>query len=414
MATTRASSGARLQLAIVCVLGFAVMLTDVHGQTAVRKGPSESPLSASQLFAAVNRSLVVVEGHSSSRKMQGSGVVYRNGLASDAPHKPNSSWIISNAHVVRDSENVFVSQSGVRYAAKVEYADEELDLAVIYVAGAVFPPAPIDVNVPVQVGQRVYAIGSPVGLENSITEGLVSGVRKVLELSVIQTSAQISPGNSGGGLFDAHGRLVGITTFKAQGTEGVGFAVSVAHVQEIDDAETYAGLVRAVLKVVLDPTSYRLLDSPRFTKWVRTTRTADGRRVYQEIERIDDENVQSGRLPLEIAMQRQTQAFLDIYDRFRAQAAPRAQTASDVLILICSLSARSGDRLNFTLRIDTQKNVVNGYRAAISDHRITWSPGQDAKFRFEVDRDAGIMSIFSEGNRTVYSGKCERATERKF
>lgn len=412
MATTRALLGIMCHLAFGCVLGLVVMFTTAHGQTTVSKGPVE--LSARQLYATVSRSLVVVEGHSPSRKMQGSGVVYRNGLSSAVPHRPNSSWIVSNAHVVRDSENVFVSQSVVRYAVKVEYADEDLDLALIHVPGAVFPPLPIDVNVPIQVGQRVYAIGSPVGLENSITEGLVSGLRKLAELSVIQTSAQISPGNSGGGLFDVHGRLLGITTFKAKGTEGVGFAVSVTHVREIDEAETWAGLVRVVLKVVLDPASYRLLDSPQFTKWVRTARTADGRRMYQEIERIDDENVQSSKLPMEVAMQKQTQAFLDIYDQFRAVAAPRAQTVADLLILICKLSARSGDRLDLTLRIDTKRNLVNGYRAAISDHRIAWSPGKDEKYRFEVDRYAGIMSIFSEGNRAVYSGKCERATERKF
>ncbi|MGH9440374.1 MAG: trypsin-like peptidase domain-containing protein, partial [Terriglobia bacterium] len=75
------------------------------------------------------------------------------------------------------------------------------------------------------VGEKVYAIGAPEGLELTISEGLISGLRDFDKERVIQTSAAISPGSSGGGLFDAEGRLVGITTFYLKGGQSLNFAL---------------------------------------------------------------------------------------------------------------------------------------------------------------------------------------------
>ncbi|TAN74284.1 MAG: serine protease, partial [Magnetospirillum sp.] len=78
-----------------------------------------------------------------------------------------------------------------------------------------------------KVGETVYSIGAPKGLEATLGQGLVSGLRTIKGLRYVQTSAPISAGSSGGGLFDAAGNLVGITTFHLRDAEGLNFAISV-------------------------------------------------------------------------------------------------------------------------------------------------------------------------------------------
>ena len=73
----------------------------------------------------------------------------------------------------------------------------------------------------------MYAIGSPSGLRNTLSEGIVSGLREIKGIQHIQTTTPISPGSSGGGLFDAEGKLIGITTFRIGDNGNLNFAVSL-------------------------------------------------------------------------------------------------------------------------------------------------------------------------------------------
>jgi S1-C subfamily serine protease len=77
------------------------------------------------------------------------------------------------------------------------------------------------------VGEVVYTVGSPQGLENTLAEGIISGKRELGGQEIIQTTAPISRGSSGGGLFDSSGNLIGITTFKIVDAEGLGFAIPI-------------------------------------------------------------------------------------------------------------------------------------------------------------------------------------------
>jgi serine protease Do len=77
------------------------------------------------------------------------------------------------------------------------------------------------------IGETVYSVGSPKGLENTLGQGIISGKRELQGLKLIQTTAQISRGSSGGGLFDSSGNLVGITTFKLADSEGLNFALAI-------------------------------------------------------------------------------------------------------------------------------------------------------------------------------------------
>jgi S1-C subfamily serine protease len=78
----------------------------------------------------------------------------------------------------------------------------------------------------IKVGERVYSIGSPRGLELSLADGMVSSKRTAEGNRLIQTSAPISPGSSGGGLFDAAGNLLGITTFMIKDAQNINFAIA--------------------------------------------------------------------------------------------------------------------------------------------------------------------------------------------
>jgi S1-C subfamily serine protease len=138
--------------------------------------------------------------------------------------------LITNAHVVTSNATVTLRRSGgYSRVARVEMVSHDIDLAVLKVDRAdhdqiVLPLAqPSDVH----VGAEVIAIGSPLGLESTVTRGIVSALREVEGVKLVQTDAAINPGNSGGPLLDRYGRVLGVNTLKRRGGEALGFAVSI-------------------------------------------------------------------------------------------------------------------------------------------------------------------------------------------
>lgn len=111
------------------------------------------------------------------------------------------------------------------WEASVAALDPDVDLCLLLVIGLRAPDINTRESSDLEIGERVFAIGAPAGLELSLSDGLVSGVRKRRETTVIQTTAAISPGSSGGGLFDEKGNLVGITTFFIEGGQALNFAL---------------------------------------------------------------------------------------------------------------------------------------------------------------------------------------------
>jgi serine protease Do len=99
--------------------------------------------------------------------------------------------------------------------------------------GLTAPAVTIGTAETLKTGQKVYAIGSPQGLELTISDGIVSGMRSLPQGRVIQTTAPISPGSSGGPLFDAYGRLVGIMTFQHRLGQNLNFAVPADWIADI-------------------------------------------------------------------------------------------------------------------------------------------------------------------------------------
>jgi S1-C subfamily serine protease len=154
----------------------------------------------------------------------GSGVIF----ASDGR-------VLTNEHVVRGSNLVRVTLAdGRRFQAGVEYADPTVDLAVLRIGAVGLPVAELNAG-PLRVGQLVIAIGNPYGLNWSVTAGVVSALGRTLEAGpgfrlsdLIQMDTPVNPGNSGGPLVDAGGRVVGITSAVMPFARGVGFAIPIA------------------------------------------------------------------------------------------------------------------------------------------------------------------------------------------
>jgi S1-C subfamily serine protease len=150
--------------------------------------------------------------------------------------------VITNKHVVENETMVNLRpSSGGRVAARVESSSWDVDLAILKVM--VTNPAqvflPLAVPSDVHQGEEVIAIGSPIGLRNSVTRGIVSGTRQDGAVSLVQTDAAINPGNSGGPLIDRQGRVIGVNTWKvvSRGLESISFAVSVYHARRMLGSE---------------------------------------------------------------------------------------------------------------------------------------------------------------------------------
>jgi serine protease Do len=151
-------------------------------------------------------------------------------------------YVVTNDHVVAGERKISItqfSQSGEELLKKnfdnvrIVATGGNLDLALLKIEGQEttgFPIVPLGQSIELNQGDRVFAIGSPLGLERSVSEGIVSLRNRIISDRIhIQTTAEISPGNSGGPLFNYRGEVVGVNNMKvvSQGAEGLGFAIPV-------------------------------------------------------------------------------------------------------------------------------------------------------------------------------------------
>ena len=140
-------------------------------------------------------------------------------------------YAVTSYHVLnKQDEFDAVFSDGKIIRSRVIRVNPDKDLALIKLSGSDYPFLPIADNRKAKVGEEVYVIGTPLslGLTETISKGIVSGIRKSKELELIQTDASINPGNSGGPLLDNTGSVLGVIALKisAAGIEGLGFAVS--------------------------------------------------------------------------------------------------------------------------------------------------------------------------------------------
>lgn len=193
----------------------ATVAQDLAATTAEKRRDRSDQLSPKELFKLLSPSVFTVEAIAKD----GSVIAFGSGVAMA------SSKIVTNVHVIDQGDSWRVKQGAKKWAATVKYADREHDLCELEVNGLQVRGIPVRGSSTLEVGERVFAIGSPEGLEVTLSDGLVSGIRDFDHNRVIQTTAAISKGSSGGGLFDSRGRLVGITAFLVKEGQNLNFAL---------------------------------------------------------------------------------------------------------------------------------------------------------------------------------------------
>jgi len=179
-------------------------------------------------------------------------------------------YIMTNAHVVRGATEVTVRMTDRReYPAKVIGIDDRTDVAVIKIEGKDLPVVRIGDPSSLKPGQWVVAIGSPFGMENSVTAGIVSAVARTLPddpyVPFIQTDVAVNPGNSGGPLFNLNGEVVGINSqiySQSGGYMGLSFAIPINVANEVRQQLVSTGKVqRGRIGVGIQPVTAALADS---------------------------------------------------------------------------------------------------------------------------------------------------------
>ena len=207
----------------------------------------EENRTITQVIKKVNESIVGI----SKLKSLGSTIFTQNdmtelGLGTGMIVSENG-YILTNEHVSGEKySSCYVTlPSGKSYTANVLWSDSNIDLAIIKINAKNLPYVTFGDSENIKVGEKVYAIGNPIGFEfqRTVTSGIVSAINRTITLEedgknsymedLIQTDATINPGNSGGPLINASGEVIGVNTVKITSAEGIGFAVPINTVKTI-------------------------------------------------------------------------------------------------------------------------------------------------------------------------------------
>jgi len=160
--------------------------------------------------------------------------------------------VLTNAHVVAQADEVtVVLKDGRRLAGQVVGADPVTDVAVVKVEATGLPTVKVGSSDTILPGQWAIAIGNPLGLSNTVTQGIISAIGRSgsdigiqdKRLDFIQTDAAINPGNSGGPLLNAQGEVIGVNTAIIGGAQGLGFAIPIETAERVADQLITTGRV---------------------------------------------------------------------------------------------------------------------------------------------------------------------------
>jgi|LNFM01.1.fsa_nt_gb serine protease Do len=180
-----------------------------------------APLAPELVFERAAPSIVTVYAADRQGQVvsQGSGVVVAH------------AHVLTNCHVLKGADYVGLKAGSAAVSAELVEVRLEHDLCLLKSPLLPAPPLARASSLDLRVGQRVFALGAPLGLDLTFTEGMVSGLRREEDYPLIQTSAAVSPGSSGGALLAPDGRLVGIVTFQAsdgeQRSQNLNFAMPI-------------------------------------------------------------------------------------------------------------------------------------------------------------------------------------------
>lgn len=347
-------------------------------------------LNAKQLFAMASPSVVRVHATHGASTIQGSGVVLSS--------SDENCYIVTNAHVVGDTTEVTVVAKDIQFNGKVITSSERHDLAIVLIKGVKLKGVQYSTareKQPVNVGDRVYAIGSPSGLTNTLSDGLVSGLRQRSGVNLIQTTASISPGSSGGALLNQSGMLIGITTFKLTKGEDLNFAVDVKHIEELlsqknetvpkTEDEQQSEAIANLTSVHSDWEA--VVKSPQFKSWVtklphdeqaKLNKSWDWRFIASKITQ---------------------------YKELQAKAK---------FTLVCQVKDPKTGLSNSeqTYRVDENESTVNGHPAETGDTSIYYTEESEKysgeKYTIVISRVTGLITVDNSKFGRLFEGRCQR------
>jgi len=259
-------------------LGLLILFAGASG---ARDG---SILSPEQVFERVAASVWTVETFDAKNQLHatGSGVVVGPGS------------VITNCHVLARARRVAIARENVSYGATLGHSDPDRDLCLLKVANLEAPPVVVAGAETLKIGARVYAVGSPRGFEQTISDGVLSGLRRSSEgaLTALQITAPISPGSSGGGLFDSRGRLIGITTFAIRDAQNVNFAMPAGWIAEISNRAWAGPAAQTAHAAVIDSRRPPVaMVSRLFEYQLRNRLTGATKPVIYRLERMEDDRL---------------------------------------------------------------------------------------------------------------------------
>ena len=214
--------------------GPSVVTIDTQKYVKKRTFSADSPLFLDPSFERFFGLNPPYNNQPSIEQSQGSGFIFGDGL------------VMTNAHVVNGSDQVIVGLvNGKKFKGKLIGQDLFTDLAVLKIEGeGPWPKAELGDSTKVKVGDWAIAVGNPFGLENTVTLGIISNLKRNVtqlgiydkKLELIQTDAAINPGNSGGPLLNSSGEVIGINTLIRSGPgAGLSFAIPINKAKEIAD-----------------------------------------------------------------------------------------------------------------------------------------------------------------------------------
>ena len=239
--------------------GTTVVYKDASSSDASTKNTSvtseSGDLSTADIAAKASPSVVEINVTGTETYYGMFGGTYQTEAAGSGVIISADGYIITNNHVVEDgSDYKVVTSDGTEYTASLVATDSKSDIAVLKVDATDLTPATIGDSDKIQVGDKAVVIGNPLGtLGGTVTDGIISATNRQItinneSMNLIQTNAAINSGNSGGGLFNLKGELIGIVNAKyaSTGVEGLGFAIPIDSAYKVEIDLIMYGFVRGI------------------------------------------------------------------------------------------------------------------------------------------------------------------------
>jgi S1-C subfamily serine protease len=252
-------AGVGFVVLILIVVGVVFRLRNGSTSDTTPSAKASAPpvkLTTAQIAAKATPAVVVVENFNQDgvKTSQGSGYVYSaDGI------------VVTNYHVIRgaSSLSITVPSSGKVRVEKILGYSPETDVAILQLPQPATASLETETTQAEKVGDHVVAIGAPLGLASTVSEGIISALRDGGGMHVIQTTASISPGSSGGPLLDDYGKVIGLTTAKVQNGENLNFVLSASHINDLVSRKREIPLSEMLTEtLVSDPIATNTLSVP--------------------------------------------------------------------------------------------------------------------------------------------------------